>query len=122
MCAQAYVSCHSGSVVGFYSLAVGSVEPSNAASRVTKGIPQHPVPVMMLARLAVVLQHQGAGLGKALPQHLERRSEPQELEQFTARGLVHPKAKHLLVEIFRIFNPWLMCRGPYLGHGLGIGG
>ena len=34
--------------------------------RVTKGIPQHPVPVMILARLAVDLQHQGAGLGKAL--------------------------------------------------------
>ena len=61
-------------------------------------------------------------VAKELPQHLERRSEPQELEQFKARGLVHPKAKHLLVEIFRIFNPWLMCRGPYLGHGLGIGG
>lgn len=55
--AQTYVSCHSGSVVGFYSLAIG---------RVTKGIPQHPVPVMILARLAVDLQHQGAGLGKAL--------------------------------------------------------
>jgi molybdopterin/thiamine biosynthesis adenylyltransferase len=61
--AQTYVSCHSGSVVGFYSLAVGSVEPSNAAPRVRKGMPQHPVPVMILARLAVDLQHQGAGLG-----------------------------------------------------------
>ncbi len=55
--AQTYVSCHSGSFVGFYSLAVGSVDPSNAAPRVTKGIPQHLVPVMMLARLAVDLQH-----------------------------------------------------------------
>jgi len=64
--ARTFVSCHSGSVVGFYSLAVGSVEPSNAAPRVTKGIPQHPVPVMILARLAVDLKHQGAGLGKAL--------------------------------------------------------
>ena len=64
--AQTYVSCHSGTVVGFYSLAVGSVEPAAAAPRVTKGIPQHPAPVMILARLAVDLQHQGAGLGKAL--------------------------------------------------------
>ena len=47
-------------------MAVGSVEPSNAAPRVTKGIPQHLVPVMILARLAVDLQHQGVGLGKAL--------------------------------------------------------
>ena len=63
---QTYVSCHRGAVVGFYSLAVGSVEPSNSAPRVAKGIAQHPVPVMILARLAVDLQHQGAGLGKAL--------------------------------------------------------
>jgi GNAT superfamily N-acetyltransferase len=64
--AQTYVSCHSGSVVGFYSLAVGSVEPAAVAPRVIKGIPQHPVPVMILARLAVDLRQQGAGLGKAL--------------------------------------------------------
>ena len=64
--AQTYVSCHSGSVVGFYSLTVGSVEPAAAAPRVIKGIPQHPVPVMILARLAVDLRQQGAGLGKAL--------------------------------------------------------
>ena len=64
--AQTYVSCHSGSVVGFYSLAVGSVELSNVAPRATKGTPQHPVPVMLLARLAVDLKHQGAGLGNAL--------------------------------------------------------
>ena len=64
--AQTYVSCRTGSVAGFYSLAVGSVEPSSAALRVIKGIPQHPVPVMILARLAVDLQHQGVGLGQAL--------------------------------------------------------
>lgn len=64
--AQTYVSCFAGKVVGFYSLAVGSIEPATAPPRVIKGIPQHPVPVMILARLAVHLQHQGAGLGKAL--------------------------------------------------------
>jgi GNAT superfamily N-acetyltransferase len=64
--AQTYVSCHSGSVVGFYSLAVGSVEPAAAAPRVIKGIPQHPVQVMILARLAIDLRQQGVGLGKAL--------------------------------------------------------
>jgi GNAT superfamily N-acetyltransferase len=64
--AQTYVTCHAGAVVGYYSLAVGSVEPSVAAPRVTKGIAQHPVTVMILARLAVAHQHQSAGLGKAL--------------------------------------------------------
>jgi GNAT superfamily N-acetyltransferase len=64
--AQTYVSCQEGVVVGFYSLAVGSVEPETAAPRVLKGIARHPVPVMILARLAVDLKHQGVGLGRAL--------------------------------------------------------
>jgi GNAT superfamily N-acetyltransferase len=64
--AQTYVSCCANAVVGFYSLAVGSVDPATAAPRVIKGVAQHPVPVMILVRLAVDLQHQGAGLGKAL--------------------------------------------------------
>ena len=64
--AQTYVSCQERVVVGFYSLAVGSVEPGNATPRVLKGIARHPVPVMILARLAVDLKHQGVGLGRAL--------------------------------------------------------
>ena len=63
---QTYVSCCSDAVVGFYSLAVGNVDPATAAPRVIKSVAQHPVPVMILARLAVDLQYQGAGLGKAL--------------------------------------------------------
>ena len=53
-------------MAGFYSLAVGSVSPTHAAPRVIKGIAQHPVPVMILARLAVDLMYQKKGLGKAL--------------------------------------------------------
>lgn len=66
--AQTYVSCERGtdSVAGFYSLAVGSVEPSAATGRLAKGLARHPVPVMILARLAVDLRYQGAGLGRAL--------------------------------------------------------
>ena len=53
-------------MAGFYSLAVGSVSPTHAAPRVIKGIALHPVPVMILARLAVDLMYQKKGLGKAL--------------------------------------------------------
>ena len=63
---QTYVSCTAGHVAGFYSLTVGSVEPSHSAPRMLKGIPQHPVPVMILARLAIDQKHQRQGLGKAL--------------------------------------------------------
>lgn len=64
--AQTYVCRRDGAVVGFYSLAVGSVNPEAAAPRVMKGLARHPVPVMLLARLAVDLDHQRQGLGQAL--------------------------------------------------------
>ena len=64
--AQTYVCCRDEGVVGYYSLAVGSVDPQAAPARVTKGLARHPVPVMILARLAVDRGHQGHGLGRAL--------------------------------------------------------
>lgn len=64
--AQTWVCCLRGEVVGFYSLAVGSVDPEDASARVMKGLARHPVPVMILARIAVDRDHQGKGLGKAL--------------------------------------------------------
>lgn len=63
---QTYVCCSSGMVAGFYSLTVGSVEPVSASGRVVRGLARHPVPVMILARLAVDGNHQGKGLGRAL--------------------------------------------------------
>ena len=64
--AQTYVCCQHGGVVGFYSLAVGGVDPESAPSRIMKGMARHSVPAMILARLAVDQAHQGQGLGKAL--------------------------------------------------------
>lgn len=64
--AQTYVCCAAGRVVGFYSLAVGAVSPDEATPRVTKGLARHPVPVMLLARLAVDQSCQRQGLGQAL--------------------------------------------------------
>ncbi|MBU6461039.1 MAG: GNAT family N-acetyltransferase [Proteobacteria bacterium] len=64
--AQTYVCCQGDVVVGFYSLAVGSVDPQTSPSRVMKGLARHPVPVMILARLAVGKEHQRKSLGQAL--------------------------------------------------------
>ena len=91
---QTYVSCCAGAVVGFYSLAVGSVHPASAAPRVIKGLPQHPVPVMILARLAVDVQHQGVGLGKALLKDaLLRTAQAADIAGMRAL-LVHAKDAH----------------------------
>ena len=63
-----YVGLADQTVIGYYSLAVGSVEYEQAPERVTKGLAHHPIPVMLLARLAVDQQWQkkrvGAGLLK----------------------------------------------------------
>jgi GNAT superfamily N-acetyltransferase len=89
--AQTYVCCQAGVVVGFYSLAVGSVEPTAATPRVLKGMPQHPVPVMILARLAVDLAHQQVGMGKALLKDaLKRTAQAADIAGIRAL-LVHAK-------------------------------
>lgn len=65
--AQTYVVCRAERrVVGYYSLAVGAVEYADASARVGKGLARHPIPVMLLARLAIDRSEQGKGLGKAL--------------------------------------------------------
>src|SRR3989339_1114938 len=64
--AWTYVLCIDDKVMGYYSLTVGSVEYSQAPDRVSKGLARHPVPVMLLARLAVDHAHQRRGLGRAL--------------------------------------------------------
>jgi len=63
---QTYVTCLDNEVVGYYSLAVGSVEQDNAATRVIKGMARYPIPVMVLARLAVDQKYHKVGLGRAL--------------------------------------------------------
>jgi GNAT superfamily N-acetyltransferase len=64
--AQTYVCCHQDAVAGFYSLTVGGVDRASTPERVRKGLARHPVPVMILARLAVDAAHQRQGLGRAL--------------------------------------------------------
>ena len=72
--AQTYVCCADGAVLGFFSLSVGSAEHLSAPERVTKGLARHPVPVMILARLAVDQTFQGQGLGRALLKDALRRT------------------------------------------------
>ncbi len=64
--ARTYVACRGRRVVGYYTLAAGSVRPDDPPSRVVKGLAKHPVPVILLARLAVDRTEQGKGLGAGL--------------------------------------------------------
>jgi predicted N-acetyltransferase YhbS len=60
--AATYVLCRGSRVVGYYALAMGSVSHSSAPSRLRRGMPD-PVPVVVLARLALDHSEQGNRLG-----------------------------------------------------------
>ena len=64
--AQIYVGLVGDAVVGYHTLAVGQISRDEPPERLTKGLARHPVPIMLLARLAVVRRWQGQGVGKAL--------------------------------------------------------
>ena len=64
--AQTYVLARDLVVSGYYSLAAGAVTHEAATERVKKGLARHPIPVILLARLAVDRSLQGRGVGPAL--------------------------------------------------------
>lgn len=66
MASRTFVVCdENNQVVGYYSLAVGSILHAEAAGKIKRNMP-NPVPVMILGRLAVDKNVQGKGIGSAL--------------------------------------------------------
>jgi GNAT superfamily N-acetyltransferase len=63
---KTYVALADEAVVGYYTLVVGEVAYERAHERLTKGLARHPVPIMLLARLAISASWQGKGLGSGL--------------------------------------------------------
>jgi GNAT superfamily N-acetyltransferase len=63
---QTYIGLSSEDVIGFYTLVVGEVAYDDAPERLKKGLARYPVPIMLLARLAVSLDWQGRGVGAGL--------------------------------------------------------
>jgi predicted N-acetyltransferase YhbS len=65
--ARTFVTTSQGVVVGYFALTVGQVDPKEATERLLKAQPKgRPVPVLLLARLAVDMRHQGGGVGRSL--------------------------------------------------------
>lgn len=64
--AKTYVAHRDGRVAGYHALVAGSVLKQEAPERIAQGLANHPVGVILLARLAVDRNEQGKGLGKAL--------------------------------------------------------
>lgn len=60
---QTYVGLVGHEVIGYYTLAFGAVAHAGAPERIGKGLARHPIPLMVLARLAVSTGWQGQGVG-----------------------------------------------------------
>lgn len=71
---QTWLGLHDDEVIGFFSLVVGEVAYQDAPERLTKGLARHPVPIMLLARLAVAAGWQGRGIGMGLLKDAMRRT------------------------------------------------
>ncbi len=61
--AKTYVALDANQVIAYYTLVVGNVEWQNCPDDIRKGLGKYPVPVLVIARLAVDLRFQGKGLG-----------------------------------------------------------
>jgi GNAT superfamily N-acetyltransferase len=65
---RTFVAVLTGSrtVLGYYTLAAGTVSFGHLPTDVGRKLPKHPVPVVLLARLAVDLSSRGRRLGEGL--------------------------------------------------------
>jgi GNAT superfamily N-acetyltransferase len=63
---QTYVAVNGDEVAGFYTIVAGEVQHAQAPERVVKGMSRHPIPLLVLARLAVHINAQGRGIGSGL--------------------------------------------------------
>lgn len=72
--AKTFVVADDDCVAGYFSLTVGQVDTLEAPARIRKGMGQYPVPVVILARLAVSKQDQGRGIGFGMLQDAIRRT------------------------------------------------
>lgn len=72
--AKTFVVADDDRVVGYFSLTVGQVDTLEAPERIRKGMGQYPIPVVILARLAVSIQDQGKGIGFGMLRDAIRRT------------------------------------------------
>jgi len=72
--AKTYVVCDDARIAGYYSLTVGQIDTLEAPARVSKGMGAYPIPVVILARMAVAQQDQGRGIGVGMLQDAIRRT------------------------------------------------
>jgi GNAT superfamily N-acetyltransferase len=69
---RTFVICEGQRVAGYYALASGAIMAESSPGRFRRNMP-NPIPVAILARLAVDRAYQGKGMGRALFRDAARR-------------------------------------------------
>jgi GNAT superfamily N-acetyltransferase len=72
--ARTFVLVRGKVIVGYFSLTMGSVQRADAPAKLVRGLPQYPVGMVLLARLAIDRSAQGESLGGRLLAHALRRA------------------------------------------------
>ncbi|QXP90557.1 GNAT family N-acetyltransferase [Methylococcus capsulatus] len=83
---RTFVVCDEHRVIGYYALAAAAIRIQDASSRFRRNMPD-PIPVAILARLAVDQAYQGQGIGRALFRDGARRVV-QAADTLGIRGIV----------------------------------
>lgn len=89
--ARTFVGLDGNRVIGFYSLAVGSILYDEAPERMAKGLAKHPIPILLMARFAVDLNYQGQGVGKGLFKDALRRCLSVSMDAGVRAFMTHAK-------------------------------
>lgn len=99
-------------VIGYYSLAAAAAEYETVPTRIAKGLAQHPIPLTLLARLAVDHGQQGAGIGAGLLKDaLKRFLQAQSI--IAARALVVHAKDDQAVKFYKHFGFTSSPLDPY---------
>jgi len=72
--ARTFVVCDGDRVAGYFSLTVGQIDTIEAPDRIRRGMGQYPIPLVILARLAVDLDCQVKGIGFSMLQDAIHRT------------------------------------------------
>lgn len=72
--ARTFIVQDDARIAGYFSLTVGQVDSQDAPERIRQGMGRYPVPVVILARLAVSQRDQGRGIGRGMLQDAIRRT------------------------------------------------
>lgn len=83
---RTYAVCEGKRVVGYYALASGAIEQATVPGKFRRNMP-NPIPVVVLARLAVDRSQQGRGLGRAMFRDAAHRTA-QAADTIGIRGIV----------------------------------